>query len=152
MNFDHTHTIIISLPTPPRAQVSYDVSYDTGDKSIQCGRLNDVFKLWLMWKQKVGHVTKFKHSDWSVSSSHVTESKHSDWSVEWPGHVTYYCSRVRLVLSDALTTQLNWPSTLLARSRSVRGLSLLLRYVCSYVEKSLSILKLCLPIACGTEK
>ena len=35
-------------------QVSYDVSYDTGDKSIQCGRLNDVLKLWLMWKQKVG--------------------------------------------------------------------------------------------------
>ena len=34
-------------------KVSYDVSYDTGDKSIQCGRLNDVFKLWLMWKKKV---------------------------------------------------------------------------------------------------
>jgi glutamate decarboxylase len=31
---------------------NYDVSYDTGDKSIQCGRLNDVFKLWLMWKAK----------------------------------------------------------------------------------------------------
>ncbi|CAJ0598935.1 unnamed protein product [Cylicocyclus nassatus] len=30
----------------------YDVSYDTGDKSIQCGRHNDVFKLWLMWKSK----------------------------------------------------------------------------------------------------
>ena len=32
---------------------SYDVSYDTGDKSIQCGRLNDSFKLWFMWKAKV---------------------------------------------------------------------------------------------------
>ncbi|VDL83986.1 unnamed protein product [Nippostrongylus brasiliensis] len=31
----------------------YDVSYDTGDKAIQCGRHNDVFKLWLMWKSKV---------------------------------------------------------------------------------------------------
>jgi len=31
---------------------SYDVSYDTGDKSIQCGRHNDVFKLWLMWRAK----------------------------------------------------------------------------------------------------
>lgn len=31
----------------------YDVSYDTGDKSIQCGRHVDVFKLWLMWKAKV---------------------------------------------------------------------------------------------------
>jgi len=28
----------------------YDVSYDTGDKSIQCGRKNDVFKFWLMWR------------------------------------------------------------------------------------------------------
>nr|XP_022320598.1 glutamate decarboxylase 1-like isoform X2 [Crassostrea virginica] len=30
----------------------YDVSYDTGDRSIQCGRHNDVFKLWLMWRSK----------------------------------------------------------------------------------------------------
>ena len=31
------------------------MSYDTGDKSIQCGRLNDAFKIWLMWKAKVCH-------------------------------------------------------------------------------------------------
>lgn len=31
----------------------YDVSYDTGDKTIQCGRHVDAFKLWLMWKGKV---------------------------------------------------------------------------------------------------
>ncbi|XP_014680984.1 PREDICTED: cysteine sulfinic acid decarboxylase-like [Priapulus caudatus] len=30
----------------------YDVSYDTGDKSVQCGRKVDVFKLWLYWKAK----------------------------------------------------------------------------------------------------
>ncbi|KAJ3595504.1 hypothetical protein NHX12_004807 [Muraenolepis orangiensis] len=30
----------------------YDMSYDTGDKSIQCGRHADAFKLWLMWKAK----------------------------------------------------------------------------------------------------
>ncbi|PAA62473.1 hypothetical protein BOX15_Mlig010169g1, partial [Macrostomum lignano] len=30
----------------------YDVSYDTGDKSIQCGRRNDIFKLWLSWRAK----------------------------------------------------------------------------------------------------
>ncbi|RXM98754.1 Glutamate decarboxylase 1 [Acipenser ruthenus] len=30
----------------------YDVSYDTGDKAIQCGRHVDVFKFWLMWKAK----------------------------------------------------------------------------------------------------
>ncbi|XP_048839885.1 cysteine sulfinic acid decarboxylase [Brienomyrus brachyistius] len=28
----------------------YDVSLDTGDKSIQCGRKVDCLKLWLMWK------------------------------------------------------------------------------------------------------
>ena len=32
---------------------TYDSSLDTGDKSIQCGRLADVFKLWLMWKHEV---------------------------------------------------------------------------------------------------
>ena len=32
---------------------SYDVCYDTGDKVIQCGRHNDIFKFWLMWRSKV---------------------------------------------------------------------------------------------------
>lgn len=31
----------------------YDVRYDTGDKVIQCGRHNDIFKLWLQWQAKV---------------------------------------------------------------------------------------------------
>ncbi|XP_053323446.1 glutamate decarboxylase 1-like [Spea bombifrons] len=30
----------------------YNTAYDTGDKTIQCGRHVDVFKLWLMWKAK----------------------------------------------------------------------------------------------------
>ncbi|XP_053106543.1 glutamate decarboxylase 1-like isoform X2 [Hemicordylus capensis] len=30
----------------------YDTTYDTGDKTIQCGRHVDVFKLWLMWRAK----------------------------------------------------------------------------------------------------
>uniref|UniRef100_A0A5S6QNF8 Glutamate decarboxylase 1 n=1 Tax=Trichuris muris TaxID=70415 RepID=A0A5S6QNF8_TRIMR len=30
----------------------YDVSYDTGDKTVQCGRHNDIFKLWLAWRAK----------------------------------------------------------------------------------------------------
>merc|ERR1712127_628003 len=30
----------------------YDVSYDTGDKSVQCGRKVDAFKLWLLWKAR----------------------------------------------------------------------------------------------------
>lgn len=28
----------------------YDVRYDIGDKTYQCGRKNDVLKLWLTWK------------------------------------------------------------------------------------------------------
>ena len=31
----------------------YDLSYDTGDKALQCGRHVDIFKLWLMWSAKV---------------------------------------------------------------------------------------------------
>ena len=30
----------------------YDISYDLGDKTIQCGRKPDAFKLWLTWKAK----------------------------------------------------------------------------------------------------
>ena len=30
----------------------YDVRYDTGDKSVGCGRKADAFKLWLMWKAR----------------------------------------------------------------------------------------------------
>ncbi|CAD5124437.1 DgyrCDS12720 [Dimorphilus gyrociliatus] len=30
----------------------YDITYDKGDKAIQCGRHNDIFKLWLMWRAK----------------------------------------------------------------------------------------------------
>lgn len=37
----------------------YDVSYDTGDKSVQCGRKVDVFKFWLMLK--VRGLTGFEH-------------------------------------------------------------------------------------------
>ncbi len=39
----------------------YDVSYDTGDKSIQCGRHVDVFKLWLMWKAKVWQTSPYSN-------------------------------------------------------------------------------------------
>ena len=31
----------------------YDLKYDTGDKTIQCGRHVDVYKVWLMFKAKV---------------------------------------------------------------------------------------------------
>lgn len=35
-------------------KVAYDASLDTGDKTIQCGRTNDAFKFWVMWKAMVG--------------------------------------------------------------------------------------------------
>ncbi|RWS09991.1 glutamate decarboxylase-like protein [Dinothrombium tinctorium] len=41
----------------------YDVRFDTGDKVIQCGRHNDIFKLWLMWRSKgvSGYVKHIDH-------------------------------------------------------------------------------------------
>ncbi|KAM0730892.1 Acidic amino acid decarboxylase GADL1 [Formica fusca] len=30
----------------------YDISWDTGDKSVQCGRKVDAMKFWLMWKAR----------------------------------------------------------------------------------------------------
>lgn len=30
----------------------YDTRYDTGDRVIQCGRHNDIFKLWLQWRAR----------------------------------------------------------------------------------------------------
>ncbi|KAK7153683.1 hypothetical protein R3I94_007158 [Phoxinus phoxinus] len=40
----------------------YDVTYDTGDKAIQCGRHVDIFKFWLMWKSK-GTIGFERHID-----------------------------------------------------------------------------------------
>lgn len=42
----------------------YDVRFDTGDKVIQCGRHNDIFKFWLQWRAKVssGEIKMPKHS------------------------------------------------------------------------------------------
>jgi glutamate decarboxylase len=41
----------------------YETSYDTGDKAIQCGRHNDIFKLWLMWRAHgdVGFEAQINH-------------------------------------------------------------------------------------------
>ncbi|KAF4530577.1 hypothetical protein B566_EDAN006783, partial [Ephemera danica] len=30
----------------------YDTSFDSGDKSVQCGRKTDAYKLWLMWRAR----------------------------------------------------------------------------------------------------
>lgn len=46
----------------------YDVTYDTGDKAIQCGRHVDIFKFWLMWKAKV---RCGRENDPSTSSSRL---------------------------------------------------------------------------------
>ena len=41
----------------------YDCTYDTGDKVIQCGRHNDIFKLWLQWRARVGRHIRQKTLD-----------------------------------------------------------------------------------------
>lgn len=47
----------------------YDVSWDTGDKSVQCGRKVDALKLWLMWKARgdAGLATLVEHAMESAS-------------------------------------------------------------------------------------
>lgn len=53
----------------------YDVSYDTGDKAIQCGRHVDIFKFWLMWKAKVNNKTRVQISEiiYLIYKIHVME-------------------------------------------------------------------------------
>ncbi|XP_004081797.1 glutamate decarboxylase 1 isoform X1 [Oryzias latipes] len=52
----------------------YDVTYDTGDKAIQCGRHVDIFKFWLMWKAK-GTVGFEQHIDKCLDLSAYFYSK-----------------------------------------------------------------------------
>ncbi|XP_076059423.1 glutamate decarboxylase [Oratosquilla oratoria] len=54
----------------------YDVNYDTGDKVIQCGRHNDIFKLWLLWRSK-GDEGFEKHMDylWEMTEYLVQKLK-----------------------------------------------------------------------------
>uniref|UniRef100_A0A8C7L073 Glutamate decarboxylase 1 n=2 Tax=Oncorhynchus kisutch TaxID=8019 RepID=A0A8C7L073_ONCKI len=55
----------------------YDVSYDTGDKAIQCGRHVDIFKFWLMWKAK-GTIGFEHHIDKCLDLSHYLYTKIRD--------------------------------------------------------------------------
>lgn len=48
----------------------YDVQYDTGDKVIQCGRHNDIFKLWLQWRAKV-LTNVFTNAVYAINAKHV---------------------------------------------------------------------------------
>uniref|UniRef100_A0AAR2K8C6 Glutamate decarboxylase 1 n=1 Tax=Pygocentrus nattereri TaxID=42514 RepID=A0AAR2K8C6_PYGNA len=52
----------------------YDVTYDTGDKAIQCGRHVDIFKFWLMWKAK-GTVGFEQHIDRCLELSEYLYNK-----------------------------------------------------------------------------
>lgn len=49
----------------------YDVTYDTGDKAIQCGRHVDIFKFWLMWKAKVRQTDTHTRADCLLAFNHV---------------------------------------------------------------------------------
>lgn len=46
----------------------YDVSYDTGNKSVQCGRKVDAFKFWLMLKAR-GYGTFGHLIDYAIDTS-----------------------------------------------------------------------------------
>uniref|UniRef100_A0A8C1K9N0 Glutamate decarboxylase 1b n=1 Tax=Cyprinus carpio TaxID=7962 RepID=A0A8C1K9N0_CYPCA len=52
----------------------YDVTYDTGDKAIQCGRHVDIFKFWLMWKAK-GTIGFEQHIDRCLELSEYLYNK-----------------------------------------------------------------------------
>ncbi|KAF3858551.1 hypothetical protein F7725_011752 [Dissostichus mawsoni] len=52
----------------------YDVTYDTGDKAIQCGRHVDIFKFWLMWKAK-GTIGFEQHIDRCLDLSQYLYNK-----------------------------------------------------------------------------
>lgn len=55
----------------------YDVSYDTGDKSLQCSRKPDAFKFWLMWKA-LGAKELEQRVDRALAMARlVRESRHS---------------------------------------------------------------------------
>lgn len=52
----------------------YDVSYDTGNKSVQCGRKIDAFKFWLMLKAR-GYGTFGRLIDYSIDTSKLLVHK-----------------------------------------------------------------------------
>lgn len=55
----------------------YDLSYDTGDKALQCGRHVDIFKLWLMWRAKVGAFRRTMGLGGGTLSRNGVKSGHS---------------------------------------------------------------------------
>uniref|UniRef100_A0A8C5AMR3 Glutamate decarboxylase 1b n=1 Tax=Gadus morhua TaxID=8049 RepID=A0A8C5AMR3_GADMO len=55
----------------------YDVTYDTGDMAIQCGRHVDIFKFWLMWKAK-GTIGFEQHIDKCLDLSQYLYNKIKD--------------------------------------------------------------------------
>lgn len=52
----------------------YDVSYDTGNKSVQCGRKIDAFKFWLMLKAR-GYGKYGLLVDHAIEMSRLLEDK-----------------------------------------------------------------------------
>lgn len=57
----------------------YDISYDTGDKSVQCGRKVDVFKFWLQLKVR-GLTTMQKFFDNAMTMSQYLVTKLNEHS------------------------------------------------------------------------
>lgn len=102
----------------------YDVTYDTGDKAIQCGRHVDIFKFWLMWKAKVKWTESHTHMKTYCSLNNLYKCRHRNSHA-----VASYCFllmfvpfRAPLGLSSTLTSVWSCLSTCTTRSRTGRGI------------------------------
>ena len=62
-------------------KVAYDTSLDTGDMTIQCGRINDALKIWIMWKAMVRSCIYVQHATCKVWPLPVWFVAHMVWSL-----------------------------------------------------------------------
>ncbi|CAG0916617.1 unnamed protein product [Notodromas monacha] len=94
----------------------YDCRFDTGDKVIQCGRHNDIFKLWLMWRAK-GMSGFRRHIDGLMATAeYMTEQLKADTSgrfvLLWPEpecvNICFWYVPTRL--RSSIKSNLTWPS------------------------------------------
>uniref|UniRef100_A0A672FR36 Glutamate decarboxylase 2 n=1 Tax=Salarias fasciatus TaxID=181472 RepID=A0A672FR36_SALFA len=79
----------------------YDLSYDTGDKALECGRHVDIFKLWLMWRAK-GTIGFEAQIDKCLELSEYLYNKIKDregYEMVFDGKV---CSRLQNIESEKL--------------------------------------------------
>ncbi|KAI5643720.1 pyridoxal-dependent decarboxylase conserved domain-containing protein [Phthorimaea operculella] len=64
----------------------YDPKYDTGDKVIQCGRHNDIFKLWLQWRGKK-RTNKIYDPKYDTGDKVIQCGRHNKLWLQWRGKI-----------------------------------------------------------------